>query len=356
MNCPRCGTGNNAYETRCTRCGARFAGGTRHPYLPFGEETAAPGGVWSGPGSGPRPFLVNPEARFSAVVTNAVVVPPPPTLSSEMTGGLTSSASTARQLHHPPELEQAPAPRPAIREKERPKLTLAPPSAQPSLFPPGELSGPPAELRVETRGAAQHAVSPPRRKPARKRAKSDVLPFAQGTLEFLTPMAPPARQLRTKVDASVRCEQPIAPPMRRVAAASVDAAYSGLGAALLIGAVMGCLRYFEVPLPANPVVSVLGAVAVWCAVAVAYQAVFAFMDVDSPGHGKLDLQVMSFDGSLPTPTQRWKRVLGACVSLAAGGAGFLWAVFDEERLSWHDHISETFSTPKSGLDSSFHRQ
>jgi hypothetical protein len=33
------------------------------------------------------------------------------------------------------------------------------------------------------------------------------------------------------------------------------------------------------------------------------------------------------------------------LSLAAGGLGLLWALVDEETLTWHDHISKTFPTP-----------
>ena len=33
------------------------------------------------------------------------------------------------------------------------------------------------------------------------------------------------------------------------------------------------------------------------------------------------------------------------LSLLPGGIGYLWALMDEERLTFHDHISETFLTP-----------
>jgi uncharacterized RDD family membrane protein YckC len=35
------------------------------------------------------------------------------------------------------------------------------------------------------------------------------------------------------------------------------------------------------------------------------------------------------------------RFVGACVSWAAFGAGFLWMLVDRERLTWHDRISGT---------------
>ena len=36
--------------------------------------------------------------------------------------------------------------------------------------------------------------------------------------------------------------------------------------------------------------------------------------------------------------------LGACLSFCAGGVGLLWALADEEKLAWHDHMSKTFPT------------
>jgi uncharacterized RDD family membrane protein YckC len=346
MNCPRCGTANDAYETRCTRCGDRF-GGSLYPSRTLGRPPVESRGAWPGNSESPR---------FSAVVTNAVVVPSTPTLSAEIASSLVSGASTARQLDHLVDPTHSTVEKPSVLEQQPPRLTLASPAPQPSLFAPGELNTPRPLLRIEPRGSVPPTVAPPRRKPARRRTKSDVLPFAQGTLEFLTPTAPPTRQLRTNVDAYVKCDQPIAPMKLRIAAAAVDAAYTALATVPLLGATGGYLLYKGIPLPADPLVTIAGALAVWCLVAVAYQAIFAFIKADSPGHQRLDLRILSFDGSEPTAAQRWKRLLGAGVSLASVGAGFVWAFFDEERLSWHDQISETFSTPRSSLDSNFRRQ
>ena len=65
---------------------------------------------------------------------------------------------------------------------------------------------------------------------------------------------------------------------------------------------------------------------------------------------------MADDGSAPSTWQRWKRLFAALVSLAAGGAGFLWVLFDEERLGWHDQVSGTFPTPSTQIESSFRRR
>jgi hypothetical protein len=60
---------------------------------------------------------------------------------------------------------------------------------------------------------------------------------------------------------------------------------------------------------------------------------------------------LNFDGMPPTRNQRIVRVAAGCLSLLAGGLGLLWAAADEETLSWHDHMSKTFLTPR--FDSQF---
>jgi hypothetical protein len=39
------------------------------------------------------------------------------------------------------------------------------------------------------------------------------------------------------------------------------------------------------------------------------------------------------------------RLASGALSFCAAGLGFLWALVDEETLTWHDHISRTFPTP-----------
>jgi uncharacterized RDD family membrane protein YckC len=54
--------------------------------------------------------------------------------------------------------------------------------------------------------------------------------------------------------------------------------------------------------------------------------------------------VVNFDGHRPSRRQRFYRLAGGAVGVVAAGMGLLWAIFDEERLTWHDHISKTFPT------------
>jgi len=57
------------------------------------------------------------------------------------------------------------------------------------------------------------------------------------------------------------------------------------------------------------------------------------------------LKLVNFDGQPPDLRQRLCRSGFALLSMAAGAVGLIWALVDEEALTWHDHISRTFPTP-----------
>jgi uncharacterized RDD family membrane protein YckC len=60
----------------------------------------------------------------------------------------------------------------------------------------------------------------------------------------------------------------------------------------------------------------------------------------------VQLRLINFDGNRPSREERLLRVLVSIVSFASLGVGLLWCLFDEEKLTWHDHITKTFSSPK----------
>ena len=53
------------------------------------------------------------------------------------------------------------------------------------------------------------------------------------------------------------------------------------------------------------------------------------------------LQLESIDGSVPGIGAATIRFVTACLSWAALGLGFLWQLWDPERLTWHDRLSRT---------------
>ena len=77
---------------------------------------------------------------------------------------------------------------------------------------------------------------------------------------------------------------------------------------------------------------------------------------DSPGKRWTHLRLTNFDGYPPDRMpHRLVRWAASTLSVAAVAAGVLWAMVDEESLTWHDHISKTFLTLREP-ESNFFRQ
>ena len=54
------------------------------------------------------------------------------------------------------------------------------------------------------------------------------------------------------------------------------------------------------------------------------------------------LQVVSFSGEPPTPRQMLWRSAGYMLSAGTFFLGFLWSMWDEYSLTWHDRVSRTY--------------
>ena len=79
-----------------------------------------------------------------------------------------------------------------------------------------------------------------------------------------------------------------------------------------------------------------------------YFALFTVFGGTTPGMILRGLQVSSFSGEPPTPRQTLLRTLGYLISAGTLFLGFLWAWWDEDALTWHDRISQTYLTsPRS---------
>jgi uncharacterized RDD family membrane protein YckC len=75
-----------------------------------------------------------------------------------------------------------------------------------------------------------------------------------------------------------------------------------------------------------------------------YVALFTFFGGSTPGMMLIHLQVVAFDGASPTPGQLLWRSFGYLVSAGMLMFGFLAALWDEDHLTWHDRISQTYLT------------
>jgi uncharacterized RDD family membrane protein YckC len=72
-----------------------------------------------------------------------------------------------------------------------------------------------------------------------------------------------------------------------------------------------------------------------------YFALFTIFGGTTPGMMMRSLQVVSFSGEPPTPRQMLLRSAGYMLSAGTFFLGFLWAMWDEDELTWHDRLSRT---------------
>ncbi|HKD07176.1 MAG TPA: RDD family protein [Bryobacteraceae bacterium] len=205
---------------------------------------------------------------------------------------------------------------------------------QPELFPA-------AAPKVIPFPAPAVKQSAPAAQPAR-RPQSARNAAQQTALDFLS--APPAqRKLRDEVPAQVDCEQAVAAPMHRFVASSIDAAFIMIGFGLfvaisqLMGSGFGTGKLFWV---------FVGAC--FTLVAGFYGLIFAIAGRETAGMRSTDLQLITFDGLPVEGRARAARLAATWLSFCSGGLGLIWALADEENLTWQDHISKTFPAVKSG--------
>jgi len=172
----------------------------------------------------------------------------------------------------------------------------------------------------------------------------------QGALDFV-PAAPLSqRVLKTDVPAQIYCEQTVATPMHRFIASSMDTAMILLGfgmfvvAAQFAGGNFGGGKLFWITMAASFVF-----------ISMFYGLIWAIAGRETAGMHWTDLQLITFDGFPVDGRARASRLASAWLSFGSGGLGLLWAIGDEENLTWHDHISKTFPTVRE-VPQSFVRQ
>jgi uncharacterized RDD family membrane protein YckC len=76
-----------------------------------------------------------------------------------------------------------------------------------------------------------------------------------------------------------------------------------------------------------------------------YFALFTVFGGTTPGMMLRGLHVVSFSGESPEPRQMLWRSLGYMLSAGTFFIGFLWAMWDEDALTWHDRLSQTYLCP-----------
>jgi uncharacterized RDD family membrane protein YckC len=74
----------------------------------------------------------------------------------------------------------------------------------------------------------------------------------------------------------------------------------------------------------------------------AYNAFFFALGVSTPGMRYAGIALSTFDDEVPTRAQLRRRLGAMVLSLAPVALGLVWSVFDDDHLSWHDRISQTY--------------
>lgn len=152
---------------------------------------------------------------------------------------------------------------------------------------------------------------------------------------ILGPSSPEEQEPATITDDEVRLAAPVG---RRMAAALVD------GLVLLVAACMFTLVFAKTggtvePRLSNVTIVVLAVAA--ASLVTFYFALFTALAFATPGQSALGLRVRTLDDRLPDTSASVWRGVGYLVSTAALMLGFVWAVFDSQGLTWHDHMSRT---------------
>jgi uncharacterized RDD family membrane protein YckC len=215
--------------------------------------------------------------------------------------------------------------------------------AQPALFSnagPNVIPFDRRERKLQARPAAPPLQQQVQNSPPRMAArKPSLAPDLQTTLDFIPAAPVKGRKLKTDVDAQVFCDQPVATPTHRLVASAIDGVIILFGFGLVValieilGGSFGDGRMLWIGLAAT-----LGLVSML------YGLIWAIAGRETAGMHFTDLQLITFDGFQLDPRSRALRFASTWLSFCSGGLGVLWAVADEENLTWHDHISKTFPT------------
>jgi uncharacterized RDD family membrane protein YckC len=240
-----------------------------------------------------------------------------------------SSEATARVLE--PLLEDDPVP---AEPKEIPIY-------QPSLFRDGSTASKVIPIPTLTplhpyhRDSARRRPAPRTSTTARPQHRRSADAHLQQSLGFQEAV----QEVRIQPGESIDCDAPVAAPTHRLMAAAVDAG-------LILVAVGVFLAIFflsggQVALDRQALSFLIGVTAV---IALFYRALWCLADGDTPGMRFAGLRLVDFDGRRPDREQRGIRQVASLLSLVSAGLGLVWALVDEENLTWHDHISKTFPT------------
>ena len=141
---------------------------------------------------------------------------------------------------------------------------------------------------------------------------------------------------------SIICDAPVAPARLRLKATVIDGLIISVPCCFAL-----CLYWFAGGSVSGDKYVLPVLFLALATIPLFYKFLWTFANRDSIGLTRAGLQLVDFDGNPPSQSRRYQRLLGSLLSLLAAGIGLVWSLLDEDRLTWHDHISNTFPTFES---------
>ena len=198
------------------------------------------------------------------------------------------------------------------------------------------LRSPNERKSIRARAAEIQRPEPlPQAKVELKRAKArKKTSDSQQRLDFLG-----VEEVASPPQSHIICDAPVAPAMMRAEAALID------GAIMLGPVILGFAIFLY---EGGHLLLNRGTAPFWlavlCTVPVLYKLLWSWAGRDSIGMSAMGLRLVDFDGNPPSRERRYQRSFASFISFLAAGIGLVWALVDEDALTWHDHMSSTFPT------------
>jgi uncharacterized RDD family membrane protein YckC len=268
---------------------------------------------------------------------------------------MTSGAATATALALEPIpsglqiVPGSPAAKPATEGEADPDPK---PSYQPSLFRDVLTGAKVIPIPTLTPLRMPSEARKPRNPPARNipsQSPAGPRPPRRGSLYSLqTELFEPGQAYDSATDSSAAYAPPgeviygdaqVASPQHRMLAAAVDAAVVLIAVGVFLGMFLVCGGELDLNRQLLMLLAGVGVV-----IGLFYHFLYCLADGDTPGMLFTGLRLVDFDGRTPDREKRNVRLAAALLSLLSAGLGLVWALVDEENLTWHDHISKTFPT------------
>jgi uncharacterized RDD family membrane protein YckC len=168
----------------------------------------------------------------------------------------------------------------------------------------------------------------------RPKATRKKISESQQRLDF-----PGIEEVASPPQSHIPCDAPVAPATMRAEAAFIDGA-------IMLGPVILGLAIFLYE--GGSLVIDKATAPFWSAVLftipVLYKLLWSWAGRDSVGMSAMGLRLVDFYGNPPTRELRYQRAMASFISFLAAGIGLVWALVDEDALTWHDHMSSTFPT------------